>query len=334
MGESPSLLRGRGGRRAAGDGFPFARERRLAWGVTLTPALSRRGRGGRRAAGDGFRLHGNDGCVWHGGVTLTPALSRRGRGGRRAAGDGFPFARERRVCVGSHPHPSPLPSRERGTACRRGWVPVCTGTTVGMGSHPHSFEGEGDGVPPGMGSRLHGNDGWHGESPSPPVSSTGQALRQAQGRLRPLPSRERGTACRRGWVPVCTGTTVGMGSPASPPVSSTGQALRQAQGRLRPLPPRERGTACRRGWVPVCTGTTGVCGESPSLLRGRGGRRGAGDGFPFARERRVCVGSHPHPPYRVRGRLRPLPSRKRGTACRRGWVPVCTGTTVWVAGSC
>ena len=56
-------------------------------------------------AGDGFPLHGNDG--W-------------------AAGDGFPSARERRL------------------GCR-GWVPVCTGTTVGL---------------PGMGSRLHGNDGW------------------------------------------------------------------------------------------------------------------------------------------------------------------------------
>ena len=36
------------------------------------------------------------------------------------------------VEYGGHPHPSPLPSRERGTAWRRGWVPVCTGTTVGI----------------------------------------------------------------------------------------------------------------------------------------------------------------------------------------------------------
>ena len=155
-----------------------------------------------------------------------------------------------------------LPSRERGTACRRGWVPVCTGTTVGMGEspspQPSPVEGEGDGVPPGMGSRLRGNDGcvW------------GVTL---------TPSRERGTACRRGWVPVCTGTTVGMGG-------------------VHPHPALSR--------------------------RGRGGRRAAGDGFPSARERRVCVGSHPHPS--------PLPARERGTACRRGWVPVCTGTTVGI----
>ena len=375
--------RGRGGRRAAGDGFPFARERRLAWGVTLTPALSR-----------------------------------QGRGGRRAAGDGFPFARERRVCVGSHPHPSPLPSRERGTACRRGWVPVCTGTTVGMGespspqpspvegegdgvppgmgsrlhgngrlawgvtltptlsrqgrggrraagdgfpfarerrvcvawgvtltpriengagSKPSTVKGEGDGVPPGMGSRLHGNDGWHGESPSPPVSRTGQALRQAQGRLRAgsalcrrgrggrraagdgfpfarerrlawgvtlTPSRERGTAWRRGWVPVCTGTTgvCGMGESPSPPVSSTGQALRQAQGRLRPLPSRARrgrGGRCAAGdGFPFARERRLAWGVTltPALSRrGRGGRRAAGDGFPSPRERRVCGGSPASP---------------------------------------
>ena len=128
--------------------------------------------------GMGSRLHGNDGCVW--GVTLTPALSRRGRGGRRAAGDGFPFARERRLAWGV----TLTPSRERGTACRRGWVPASAGTTVGMGSHPHSFEGEGDGVAPGMGSRLHGNDGWHGESPSPqpsPVEGEGDGVPPGMG---------------------------------------------------------------------------------------------------------------------------------------------------------
>ena len=390
------------------------------------------------------RLRGRTVVVGHGGVTLTPALSRRGRGGRRAAGDGFPFARERRCGMGSHPHPpyrergrlfdrlragSALsrqgPSRERGTACRRGWVPVCTGTTVGMGSHPHPFEGEGDGVPPGMGSRLHGNDGWHGESPSPhPLRGRGgrrgagdgfpfaRERRLAWGshpHLRPLPSRERGTACRRGWVPVCTGTTgvcgespspqpspvegegdgvpPGMGSrlhgndgwhgesPSPPPSAVEGEgdgvppgmgsrlhgndgcAWGESQPHPNPLPSRERGTACRRGWVPVCTGTTGVWGESsltPTLSRrGRGGRRGAGDGFPFARERRLAWGVTLTPALSRRGRggrrgagdgfpsarerrlawgvqphPNPLPSRERGRACRRGWVPVCTGTTV------
>ena len=170
---------------------------------------------------------------------------------------------------------------------------------------PSPVEGEGDGVPPGMGSRLHGNDGWHGESPSPH-----------------LPLRERGTAWRRGWVPVCTGTTVGMGSHPHPPYRVRGRLF----DRLR------AGSAlCRRG-----RGGRRAAGDgfpfarerrlawgvtlTPALSRqGRGGRRAAGDGFPFARERRVCVGSHPHPS--------PLPSRERGTACRRGWVPVCTGTT-------
>ena len=100
------------------------------------------------------------------------------------AGDGFPFARERRS--GS-----------------RGWVSVCTGTTVGE---------------PGMGSRLHGNDG-------------------------------RGS---RGWVPVCTGTT----------------------------PSRERRSAgmgfADRGWVPVCTGTT-VGGAGDGVCTGDGL---VGHGFP------------------------------------------------------
>ena len=386
----------RGGRRAAGDGFPFARERRLAWGVTLTPALSRRGRGGSRPpprAPAPCRVRGR----------ISPLPSReRGTACRRGW---VPVCTGTTVGMGSHPHPSPLPSRERGTAWRRGWVPVCTGTTGVVGSHPHSVEGEGDGVPPGMGSRLHGNDGWHGESPHP----------------NPLPSRERGTAWRRGWVPVCTGTTVGMGSH---PHSFEGEGDR--------VPP---------GMGSRLHGNDGWHGESPSPQRGlstvragsgRGGRRGAGDGFPSTgttvgmgshphpsplpsrergtvapgdgfpspRERRlawgvtltpyrvrgrlfdrlragsalcrhrergtawrrgwvpVCtgttvgMGSHPHPsplpsrergfptpprppaPCRVGGRLSPLPSRKRGTACRRGWVPVCTGTTVWVAGSC
>ena len=130
------------------------------------------------------------------------------------------------------------------------------GSSTGSGQAPPSaVEGEGDGVAPGMGSRLHGNDGcvWHGGVTLTPVSSTGQALRQAQGRLRPLPSRERGTAWRRGWVPVCTGTTV---------------------------------------WH----------GESPSLLRGRGGRRGAGDGFPSPRERRLAWGVTLTPTLSRRGR--------------------------------
>ena len=82
---------------------------------------------------------------WHGSSTgsgQAPALCRRGRGG---------------------------------TACRRGWVPVCTGTTVGMGSpaspQPYSRQGRGGSGPsPGpwipapacAGACLNGNDGWDG----------------------------------------------------------------------------------------------------------------------------------------------------------------------------
>ena len=69
--------------------------------------------------------------------------------------DGFPLSRERRL------------------GCR-GWVPVCTGTTVGQ---------------PRMGSRLHGNDGR--------AAADGFPF-----------ARERRSGSR-GWVPVCTGTTAG-----------------------------------------------------------------------------------------------------------------------------
>ena len=227
------------------------------------------------APGMGSRLHGNDGCV-HG---ESPSLL-RGRGGRRAAGDGFPFARERRLAWGV----TLTPSRERGTACRRGWVPVCTGTT-----------------------------GVCGESPSP----------------QPYPVKGEGQACRRGWVPASAGTTVGMGESPSP----------------QPSPVEGEGDGVAPGMGSRLHGNDGVAWGvtlTPALSRrGRGGRRGAGDGFPSPRERRLAWGvtltptlsrqgrggSRPRPGS-VGGRLSPLPSRERGTACRRGWVPVCTGTTV------
>ena len=91
--------------------------------------------------------------------------------------DGFPSSRERRlgsrgwvpVCTGTT-----VGERERRSG-GRGWVPVSTGTTVGG---------------PGMGSRLHGNDGWGAGDGFPS-------------------SRERRLGSR-GWVPVVTGTTVGL----------------------------------------------------------------------------------------------------------------------------
>ena len=100
------------------------------------------------------------------------------------AGDGFPFARERRS--GS-----------------RGWVSVCTGTTVGE---------------PGMGSRCHGNDG-------------------------------RGS---RGWVPVCTGTTVWLPRMGSRCHGNDGGGClvslrRTGEGGFQTRPYGSRD----RGWVPA-----------------------------------------------------------------------------------
>ena len=91
---------------------------------------------------------------------------------------------------------------------------------------------------------------------------------------------ERRFGCR-GWVPVCTGTTSGC-----------------------------------RGWVPVCTGTTVWLPGMGSRLHGNDGLA-AGDGFPFARERR----------FGSRGWVPVARERRLGS---RGWVPVCTGTTVWL----
>ena len=172
------------------DGFPLSRERRLGcrgW----VPVLSRE----RRLGGRGWVP------VFTGTTSMRAQQSRGGMGSRChgsdgwVAGDGFPFARERRLGG-------------------RGWVPVFTGTTSmraqqsrgGMGSRCHGNDGwgAGDGFPSctgttsmraqqsrgGMGSRLHGNDGW----------GAGDGF--------PL-SRERRLG-GRGWVPVFTGTTVGL----------------------------------------------------------------------------------------------------------------------------
>ena len=75
--------------------------------------------------------------------------------------------------MGSHPHP-PYRVRgrlfdraRRGRGGRRAQGRLRAGSAL---SRRGPVEGEGDGVPPGMGSRLHGNDGWHGESPSPQPS--------------------------------------------------------------------------------------------------------------------------------------------------------------------
>ena len=65
------------------------------------------------------------------------------------AGDGFPVSTGTTI---------PLHGNDG-----RGWVPVCTGTTVGC-TGTTVWE-------PGMGSRFHGNDGWlHGNDGREPGS--------------------------------------------------------------------------------------------------------------------------------------------------------------------
>ena len=142
---TPALSRqGRGGRRQPGMGSPYRVRGRLRLhgndgcgccvrGVTLTPSLSRQGRGGRRQPGMGspyrvrgrLRLHGNDGLGVVSGESPSPQPSPvkgEGAGGSRGwvprieygAGSVCTGTTVWALCPGSHPHPIPLPSRERG----------------------------------------------------------------------------------------------------------------------------------------------------------------------------------------------------------------------------
>ena len=75
-------------------------------GVTLTPALSRQGRGGKMERAD----------TWvrpYGWSRAHPPVARQGRAGFEPAPTGAAL-RGVGPHEGSHPHPSPLPSRERG----------------------------------------------------------------------------------------------------------------------------------------------------------------------------------------------------------------------------
>ena len=94
---------------------------------TLTPALSRQGRGGGTPSPQPSPVKGGGG----GWDTLTPALSRQGRGSGTPSPQPSPVKGEG---VG-HPHPSPLPSRERGwerprRGGSRGGTPRGAGGTV------------------------------------------------------------------------------------------------------------------------------------------------------------------------------------------------------------
>ena len=336
----------RGHPHPAGDGFPPSRERRwLAFGaVTLAPP------------GMDSRVRGNDGG-WRSARSASP---RRGwipafagttvvgvrRGQPRPAGDGFPRSRERRwLAFGAVSLTPPgMDSRLRGNdggwrsarspSPRRGWIPAFAGTTV-VGvrrGHPHPA---GDGfppsrerrwlafgavtlTPPGMDSRLRGNDGgWRSaRSPSP----------------------------RRGWIPAFAGMTVvgvrrghphptGDGFPPSRErrwlafggVTLAPQGmdsrLRGNDGGWRSA----RSPSPRRGWIPAFAGTT-VVGVR------RGQPRPAGDGFPRSRERRwLAFGAvsltPPGMDSRVRGNDGGWRSA-RSASPRRGWIPAFAGTTV------
>ena len=96
--------------------------------------------------------------------------------------------------------------------------------------------------------------------------------------------------------------------------------LRVCETFQQPSFPRRRESAVAgRRWVPVCTGTTGGGGRTHNRHSRDGGnpRRGAGDGFPSARERRAAAGA---PTIVI-----PATAGIRGGG--RRWVPVCTGTT-------
>ena len=161
------------------------------------------------------------------------------------------------------------------------------------------------GGPGGMGPRLHGDDDGHTHNRRAGIH--GHPYRH---------SREGGNPWRGaagGWVPVSTGTTVGIHIviPA---------------------------TAGGRRWVPACAGTTGrthIAIPTTAGIHGHpyrhsreGGNpwRGAGaDGSPSPRERRTHPGGggNPRPP------ISSFPRRRESMAGRGrgGWVPVSTGTT-------
>ena len=273
----------------AGDGFPSARERRAAAGA---PTIVIRATAGIRGGGPamGSRLHGNDGRRRrsHNRHSVS-GVTRDGGNPRVGAGDGFPSARERRAAAGAPTIVIPA------TAGIHGGGPAMGSRLHGNDAaaaepHRHSSEwsyASDGGNPrwgPAMGSRLHGNDG----------------------RRRAHPHRHSRDGGNPWWGP------------------AMGSRLHGNDGRRRAHPqssfPRRReSTAGGRRWVPVCTGTTGGGGRTHNRHSRDGGnpRRGAGDGFPSARERRAAAGA---PTIVI-----PATAGIRGGG--RRWVPVCTGTT-------
>ena len=153
-------------------------------------------------------------------------------------------------------------------------------------------------TPPGMDSRLRGNDGgWRSAFTPPGMDSR---LRGNDGGWRSA----RSPSPHRGWIPAFAGTTV--------------------VGVRRPgMDSRLRGND--RGWIPAFAGTTVV-----------GVRRGhphpAGDGFPPSRERRwLAFGAVTLTPPGMDSRLRGNDGgwrSARSPSPRRGWIPAFAGTTV------
>ncbi len=313
----------RGHPHPAGDGFPPSRERRwLAFGaVTLTPP------------GMDSRLRGNDGG-WRSARSPSPHR------GWIPAFAGMTVVGVRR----GHPRPAGEDSRLRGNdggwrsarspSPHRGWIPAFAGMTV-VGVRRGHPRPAGDGfppsrerrwlafgavtlAPPGMDSRLRGNDGgWRSaRSPSP----------------------------HRGWIPAFAGTTVvgvrrGHPHPAGDGFPPSRERRWLAFGAVTLAPPgmdsRLRGNdggwrsarspSPHRGWIPAFAGTTVV-----------GVRRGhphpAGDGFPPSRERRwLAFGAVTLAPPGMDSRLRGNDGgwrSARSPSPHRGWIPAFAGMTV------
>ena len=226
--------------------------------------------GGR---GMGSRLHGNDGRTHivipakagiHGGEGPGDGSpSPRGRRWastssfprQREGGDGFPSPRERRWAP-----TIVIPARQRGAG---GWVPVSTGTTM----RTHIVIAR-ENRAPGMGSRLHANDGGihnrHSHSGGP--GDGFPRRRESMAPISSFPRRRESMAGRGrgGWVPVSTGTTVGIHI-VIPATAGGGDGFPPArERRLYNGPsPRERRWAQR---APTIVG-----GRSSCPWRGSGG---------------------------------------------------------------
>ena len=271
------------------------------------------------------------------------------RGHPHPAGDGFPPSREPSPHGGWRSARSPSP--------RRGWIPAFAGMTVvrliiarptaARSPSPHrgwipAFAGMRHRwlafgavtlTPPGMDSRLRGNDGGRGWM-------DGSRLRGNDGGWRSA----RSPSPRRGWIPAFAGMTVvgvrrGHPHPAGDGFPPSRERRWLAFGAVTLAPPgmdsRLRGNdggwrsarspSPRRGWIPAFAGTTVV-----------GVRRGhphpAGDGFPPSRERRwLAFGAVTLTPPGMDSRLRGNDGgwrSARSPSPRRGWIPAFAGTTV------